>query len=150
MDNSTMTQPHSVVHARSYIDEVEKSPVPAAAKPKAEPMKGVVSFIFDYIFFSSSARSSLSVILRWRFVLPGSCVNATTTRISAYCAMNLKYGMTKFSLQSPPVFAANQMNFTFDCGRPVGVGLNSAVLLLSVHGWMMTLAVSIVYACAPD
>jgi hypothetical protein len=38
-----MSQPHSVVHARSYADEVEKSPAPPPSKPKSEPMKGVVS-----------------------------------------------------------------------------------------------------------
>lgn len=38
-----MSLPHSVVHARSYVDEVEKSPV-QPAKSKAEPgVKGMVS-----------------------------------------------------------------------------------------------------------
>jgi hypothetical protein len=47
-----MSVPHSAIHARSYIDEVEKSPVPSA-KSKAEPgVKGMVSLLGRYFFFS--------------------------------------------------------------------------------------------------
>jgi hypothetical protein len=39
METANMSQPHSVVHARSYVDEVEKQPEPT----RKEGVKGVVS-----------------------------------------------------------------------------------------------------------
>jgi hypothetical protein len=45
--NMSSTVPHSVVHARSYVDEVEKKPTNAEpANKKSEPgVKGMVSDI---------------------------------------------------------------------------------------------------------
>ena len=77
MDNSTMTQPHSAVSARGYGYDDEKSPVPSA-KPKAEPMKGVVSSFFLY----PTARSfGISVIFFHHLALAskGSSSSGTGT-----------------------------------------------------------------------
>lgn len=63
MDTSKMSVPHSVVHARSYVDEVEKSPLPSS-KPKAEPgVKGMVSlpqWFKQSPFFCSCRRSKIN------------------------------------------------------------------------------------------